>query len=151
MQKLNLPEYQFNIKKEGNRLLIFDELRKRFIVLTPEEWVRQNLIKYLIQEKDFPPGLISLEAEINVNNLRRRYDGLVLSKKDNSPLVLIECKAPSVTINQKVFDQIFAYNTEIIAPYLFISNGLKHFFLATKKGEKPEFISSLPVYAKIDK
>jgi hypothetical protein len=148
MQQLNLPSYSFTVKKKGDNTLIFDELRKKYLVLTPEEWVRQHIIKFLIQEKKFPSGLISIEAEINVNNLRRRYDGLVYSRK-NSPLLLIECKAPTVEINQKVFDQIFAYNTQVIAPYLLVTNGLRHFLLKREKGGGFKFSKEFPEYDKL--
>lgn len=148
MQALNLPVYQFNIKSIQGKVSIFDDLRKKFVVLTPEEWVRQNIVKYLINEKEFPAGLISIEAEINVNNLRRRYDGLV-HNRDQTPLMLIECKAPSVKITQKVFDQIFAYNTQVIAPYLLVTNGLQHFVLKQQVNEAPVFIQTIPPYTEL--
>ncbi len=148
MQELNLPTYQFNIKKQDQKLYIFDELRRKFIALTPEEWVRQNIIKYLVEDKGFPTGLISIEAEIDVNKLRRRYDGLVYSRQ-NAPLVLIECKAPSIAINQKVFDQIFAYNTQVIAPYLLITNGLNHYFLKRDIEGTFQFQKGFPLYNKL--
>lgn len=145
MQPLNLPQYPFNIKTIGGKLSIFDDFRKKFVSLTPEEWVRQHIIKYLVEDKAFPAGLVSIEAEINVNNLRRRYDGLVFTRT-HTPLLLIECKAPSVKITQKVFDQIFAYNTQVIAPYLLITNGLQHFLLKMSANNTPEFIQSIPNY-----
>lgn len=148
MQALNLPPYHFNIKDNDGKKMIFDELRKKFLSLTPEEWVRQNIIQYLIQDKQFPPGLISIEAEINVNSLRRRYDGLVFSR-NNMPLLLIECKAPSIKITQKVFDQIFAYNTQVVAPYLLITNGLQHFLLELKAGIAPKFLNSIDCYSEL--
>lgn len=145
MQQLNFPDYTFKILNEGENLLIFDELRKKYLVLTPEEWVRQNLIRYLIEEKKFPKGLISLEAGLKVNTLQRRYDALVYSK-DKRPLVLIECKAPSVNINEKVFDQILAYNATIKASYLIVSNGLKHYCLKKNDSNKFKFENSIPFY-----
>lgn len=148
MQALNLPVYQFNTKSIRGKVSIFDDLRKKFIVLTPEEWVRQNIVKYLINEKEFPAGLISIEAEINVNSLRRRYDGLVYNR-NQSPLMLIECKAPSVKITQKVFDQIFAYNTQVIAPYLLVTNGLQHFVLKQEVNVAPVFIQTIPTYSEL--
>ena len=147
MQALNLPQYEFNTKNNDGRLLIFDELRRKFLVLTPEEWVRQNIIRYLIEEKKYPSGLISSEAGIKVNSLKRRYDGLIYSK-EKKPLVLLECKSPKVKIDQKVFDQIFAYNTQIAAPYLLITNGLQHFFLAIENGAV-KFKQSIPPYEEI--
>lgn len=149
MLTLNLPTYEFNIKKDAGRLLIFDKLRRKFLVLTPEEWVRQNIIRYLIEEKNYPSGLISSEAGIKVNTLQRRYDGLIYTK-DKKPLVLLECKAPNVKINQKVFDQIFAYNTQITAPFLLITNGLQHFFLKVDKDREVKFEKSIPSYKEIE-
>lgn len=143
MNKLNLPEYSFKIQKKGEILMIFDELRKKYLVLTPEEWVRQNLIKYLISEKDFPKGLISLEAGLKVNTVQKRYDALVFGKA-GTPLVLVECKAPDIHINKKVFEQILAYNRTIGAPYLLVSNGIKHYFLSRGKNNQFVFEQDLP-------
>ncbi len=114
-------------------------------MLTPEEWVRQNIIQYLIHEKGFPAGLISSEAGLKVNMLKRRYDVLVYSK-DRSPLMLVECKAPDVAITQKVIDQIVAYNSKILAPYMLISNGMQHFFLKRNNEGVFLFKPQLPEY-----
>ncbi|MBN1116273.1 MAG: type I restriction enzyme HsdR N-terminal domain-containing protein [Bacteroidales bacterium] len=148
MQQLNLPTYEFKWKKTGDGLCIFDELRKKFLVLTPEEWVRQNLVRYLVEDKNFPGGMISLEAGLKLNKLQKRYDVLVYSKQ-GTPLVLIECKAPSVKITQKVFEQILAYNITIKAPHLIVSNGLSHFFLSKNKAETFEFQKEIPEYKEI--
>lgn len=127
MQKLNFPEYDFRISKdEDGKTYIFDPLRKKDLLLTPEEWVRQHVLHYLMSEKAFPASLISTEAGVKVNRLSRRYDALIYTRKGEA-YMLVECKAPSVKINQEVFDQIIAYNRSIKAPYLLISNGLKHF------------------------
>ncbi len=142
MQKLNLPEYHFNIKQIDGKTNIFDQWRKKFCALTPEEWVRQNLVYFLMKEKAMPGSLIATEAEIIVNGLRRRFDALIFSKSF-SPLILIECKAPSVKLTQKVFDQIFAYNTKISAPYLLVSNGLQHFFLKRNEDNGFTFLQSI--------
>lgn len=148
MKKLNLPEYEFRIRRENEVQFIFDKRRKKELVLTPEEWVRQNLLQYLIEEKKYPEGLVSVEAGLKVNTLQKRYDALVFGK-DGRPLVLIECKAPEVPITQKAFEQILAYNSQINAPYLLISNGLKHFFLEKGNDEKFRFMTSLPLYTDI--
>lgn len=145
MQILNLPEYKFRLKEEDNTVFILDKLRKKYLVLTPEEWVRQNIIQYLIHEKGFPAGLISSEAGLKVNMLKRRYDVLVYSK-DRSPLMLVECKAPDVAITQKVIDQIVAYNSKILAPYMLISNGMQHFFLKRNNEGVFLFKPQLPEY-----
>ncbi|QQS51999.1 MAG: type I restriction enzyme HsdR N-terminal domain-containing protein [Bacteroidota bacterium] len=148
MQALNLPLYSFNIQNKGSKKEIFDEIRRCFVVLTPEEWVRQNILKYLVTEKGFPNGLISIEAGLRVNRLKRRYDGLIYSRQ-NLPLVLLECKAPAVSINQAVFDQIFAYNTSVSAPYLLITNGMNHFFLKRNAEGKMEFMNTIPEYREL--
>lgn len=145
MNKLNFPEYNFRITKENNTLYIFDDIRKKRLVLTPEEWVRQHLIQYLIYEKSFPKGLISLEAGLKVNSLQKRYDVLVYNKQ-GSPQVLIECKAPTIKINQEVFQQILVYNTKVKAPFLLISNGLNHHFLNINKEGRYNFLSEIPSY-----
>ncbi len=126
MKKLNLPEYSFRITSEGNRLLIYDTFRKKKVVLTPEEWVRQNILMFLVREKKYPVSLISIESGIKVNQLIKRYDALVYNRQGN-PVMLIECKAPEVAIRQDTFDQISAYNLSVIAQFLLISNGMKHF------------------------
>jgi len=123
MDSLNLPTYSFNIKSTGERKLIFDKLRKRFVVLTPEEWVRQNLIMFLIEEKDYPAALISVEMSIKLNKMKRRCD-IVIFNKTGVPNLIVECKAPSIKINQDVFDQIAAYNIKLKVKYLIVTNGL---------------------------
>ncbi len=149
MNKLNFPKYNFSITREGNTLFIFDEIRKKRLVLTPEEWVRQNLIKYLILEKGYPKGLISLEAGLKINSLRKRYDALIFDR-EKRPHILIECKAPSVKINESVFKQILTYNMEINASYMMVSNGLSHFFLKKNPEEgKFTFLSYIPGYKNI--
>jgi hypothetical protein len=145
MQKLNLPEYEFRQKKKAEILYIFDKRRMKFLVLTPEEWVRQNIIQYLIIEKGFPKSLISSEAGLKVNSLRRRYDILIYSKA-GKPLLLVECKAPTVTINQQVIDQIVAYNSKIEAPCMLLTNGLQHFFLRVNSNGIFEFQHQLPFF-----
>lgn len=126
MQELNLPQYQFNIKIDENRRLIFDEIRKKFIVLSPEEWVRQNIIKYLISEKKYPASLIAIETGLKYNQLQKRLDILVYDKQAN-PYLIVECKAPEVKISQDTFDQVARYNMAFKAKYLLVTNGLNHF------------------------
>lgn len=126
MIKLNLPEFQFNIKTENNKELIFDEIRKKYLVLTPEEWVRQNFIKYLIEEKHYPKSLIAIEKHIILNNLLKRCDAVVYDKNGN-PKVIVEFKAPEVKISKKTFEQISQYNFKLKVGFLIVSNGLTHF------------------------
>lgn len=124
---LNLPQRHFNIKTDnnGNRL-IFDNLRRRFVSLTPEEWVRQNFVEFLIQDKGFPKGLMCNEVSLTQNGISRRCDTIVTDRFGN-PAVIVEYKAPHIKITQCVFDQICRYNMVLKASYLIVSNGLKHF------------------------
>ena len=126
MQKLNLPSYQFKLKNSENKQLIFDIIRKKYVVLTPEEWVRQNFIHFLIYEKKYPISLIAIEKQLTINQLKKRFDALVFNT-DGKPHILIECKAPSIKISQNTFDQIARYNIKIKANFLIITNGLTHY------------------------
>ena len=126
MQKLNLPEYSFRIKTTEGKSFIFDSLRKKFVRLTPEEWVRQNFVQFLIAEKKYSVSLIAVEAGVNVNNNPQRAD-LVVFNRSGNPLLVAEFKAPEVKINQQTFDQIVRYNMELKVPFLIVSNGMQHF------------------------
>ena len=126
MINLNLPLYNFKFRFDKNRQYIFDEVRKKYVVNTPEEWVRQNFLKYLVTEKSYPQSLISLEYEIKVNRLSKRCDAVIFNRKGISKMI-IEFKAPDIIINQHSFDQIVRYNTKLMVPFLLVSNGLKHF------------------------
>jgi hypothetical protein len=126
MQALNLPTYSFNIKSEGERKLILDVIRRKYVVLTPEEWVRQNFIQYLADEKKFPLSLMSVERGFAFNQLKKRYDILVYNRLA-LPFALVECKAPDVRINHGAFDQIIQYNLSYKVKFLIVTNGLQHF------------------------
>jgi len=126
MQKLNLPEYQFRIKTEDERTLIFDGVRKKFVVLTPEEWVRQNFIEYLKTEKKYPETLMAVEKQILVNQNQRRFD-LLIYTRNGQPLLIAEFKAPGVKITQETFDQVVRYNMALKVERVVVSNGLQHF------------------------
>ncbi|MBN1950599.1 MAG: type I restriction enzyme HsdR N-terminal domain-containing protein [Bacteroidales bacterium] len=147
MEKLNFPTYSYTITDDENgRRYILDPIRKKRLLLTPEEWVRQHVLSFLQQEKKFPANLISTEAGLKVNRLSCRYDALVYNRQ-GAPVLLIECKAPSVKIDQKVFDQIAAYNQTVQAPYLFITNGLKHFCCYHDQLEKKyRFLDDIPEF-----
>lgn len=126
MQKLNLPEYNFRIKTEGEKTQIFDGIRKKFVVLTPEEWVRQNFIEYLKREKNYPETLMAVEKQIAVNGMQRRFDLLVYTR-NGQPLLIAEFKAPEIKITQEVFDQVVRYNMALRVEKVIVSNGLQHF------------------------
>ncbi|MDG1037498.1 MAG: type I restriction enzyme HsdR N-terminal domain-containing protein [Polaribacter sp.] len=127
MQRLNLPTYNFKFKSSENKTLIFDKLRKKYVVLTPEEWVRQHYVCFLIEEKEYPISLIALEKQLIINNRRKRTDILVFNNKGNHEII-VECKAPSIKITQDTFDQIARYNLKLKANYLIVTNGLEHFY-----------------------
>jgi predicted type IV restriction endonuclease len=132
---LNLPTSEFQIKEEGGKLSIFDALRKKFLILTPEEWVRQHVIYYLITYKQYPKSLISLEKGLKYNQIQKRFDILVLDRKGN-PFLLVECKAPEIKISQKTAEQIAVYNQTIGAKYLAVSNGNQHLCLSYEGNSK---------------
>jgi hypothetical protein len=146
MHKLNLPEYAFRIKKEGGKQYIFDSIRKKYIVLTPEEWVRQNFIQYLINEKKYPENLMSVEKQIKVNGKQRRFDLLIYSR-NGQPKLIVEFKAPGVKISQDTFDQVVRYNMVLRVERVIVSNGIQHFACEIDY-EKNSFsyLSEIPVF-----
>ncbi|MFJ1474357.1 type I restriction enzyme HsdR N-terminal domain-containing protein [Capnocytophaga cynodegmi] len=146
MQRLNFKEYFFRFKKIDDKLFIFDEIRKKFVALQPEEWVRQHVIRFLIEEKKVPKSLINVEKEITINGLVKRYDIVVFSRNGNI-LLAVECKAPTIQISQTVFDQIARYNLMLKSEILMITNGLNHYFcqMDYEKG-KYLFLKELPEY-----
>lgn len=127
MQELNFPKFSFRFKNSENKLVIFDEIRKKFVVLQPEEWVRQHCIQYLINLKNYPKSLINVEKELVLNNLKKRYDIVVFKPNGNLQLI-VECKAPNIKITQEVFDQIARYNMTLNASYLMVTNGVNHYY-----------------------
>lgn len=126
LPQLNLPTYSFKFKELNQRTQIFDSVRKKYIVLTPEEWVRQNFIQYLIQEKKFPASLIAIEMGLKYNKLQKRGD-VVIYDNYGKPFVIVECKAPHIKITQDVFDQIARYNMVLKVKYLIVTSGLQHY------------------------
>lgn len=123
---LNLPPYQAKIKVAGGKSKIFDILRRRFVALTPEEWVRQNFINFLINHKGYSSTLMNNEVMLTLNNMTRRCDSVLYDHK-MSPRMIMEYKAPHIEITQKVFDQICRYNMVLHVEYLIVSNGLDHY------------------------
>lgn len=127
MIKLNLPEFQFRFKNSANKTYIFDEIRKKFVLVTPEEWVRQNFIQFLIQVKNYPPSLMAVEKKVDINNQPQRFDLLVYSRK-GKPWLMAEFKSPEIKISQQAFDQVVRYNMALKADFVLVSNGLQHYF-----------------------
>ena len=148
MQKLNFPEYQFRFKSSENKVSIFDQIRKKFIILTPEEWVRQHTIHFLIKQKEYPESLINVEKLIKINDLKKRYD-IVIFNPDGSIYLIVECKSPDVKISQEVFDQIARYNLTLQAEYLMITNGISHYYCQMDYNHKKyTFLRDIPDYKK---
>lgn len=145
MQQLNFPEYPFRLRKRENRNEIFDEVRKKWLVCTPEEWVRQHTLKWLIEEKGYPQSNIQIEGGLKLNQLQKRTD--ILCYKQGKPYLLVECKRPTVPITQKTFDQLFRYNGKINAPLLCVTNGMQHYFARfEQKNAELTYLMALPEY-----
>jgi hypothetical protein len=146
MVQLNLPEAVFKIKSKENKQFIFDNIRKKYVVLTPEEWVRQNIVHFLINHKNYPSSLVAVEKQLTVNNLKKRFDILIFDNKGN-PDIIIECKSYNIKVSQDTFDQLARYNLKINANLLMITNGLNHYFCKIDhRNEKYIFLNELPDY-----
>ena len=147
---LNLPKYSFRIKEKLDKKLIFDNFRRRWIALTPEEWVRQNFVRYLTEEKHFPASLVAIERSLRINQRDFRTD-IVLFSKTGNPLVVVECKAPEVKISQQVFDQIARYNLDLRVSYLIVTNGLSHYCCRFDQQQLSyTFLAEIPDYNKVE-
>ena len=148
MNKLNFPDYSFRFKNSENKVAIFDEIRKKFVVLTPEEWVRQHTVQFFIQECNYPKSLINVEKQVQINGMSKRYD-IVVFRPDGSIFLVVECKQPEVNITQNTFDQIARYNFTLNAEYLMVTNGLNHYFCQMDfEKEQYTFLKELPKYKK---
>lgn len=144
MIRLNLPEYNLKIKEGPKGTLILDEIRNSFVRLTPEEWVRQNFLKYLVRHTGYPAGRIAVEMFLTVNGMKRRADIVVFDAAGDSWMI-VECKSPDVKINSEVLKQIGLYNYKLHAKYLTITNGMNHFCISLA-GESPELLREMPRY-----
>ena len=144
MHSLNFPSYNFRFKNRENKPLIFDVVRKKFVVLTPEEWVRQNTLQFLLTEKNIPLSHINVEKQLLLNDTKKRYD-IVVFNKDGSIFLLVECKAPSIEITQDTFDQIARYNLVTNASYQMVTNGLTHYYCKMDyDAQRYIFLAELP-------
>lgn len=149
MQPLNLPTYSFNIKSAGGRDWIFDVFRRDWYLLTPEEWVRQNFARFLCEELGYPESLLLLEHTITYHSLTRRCD-IVAHNRLGKPVVLVECKAPEIVLNQKTFDQVARYNMALGVNILLITNGLSHYGLQVDPaGASYSFLKEIPSFRSI--
>jgi len=149
LQPLQLPPYPFRINDQNGQLTLFDEIRKKNIVITPEEWVRQHFVQYLIRQKHYPKTLIKLEGGHKLHGMAKRSD-IVVFNTAGEKILLVECKAPSVTIDQKTFDQIARYNMVHKVKLLAVSNGLQHYYCRIDfENRDYKFIEELPDYKTI--
>jgi len=146
MLSLNLPSYDVKMSQKDGKNIIFDELRRKYVNLSPEEWVRQHFIHFLILYKNYPKNLMANEVALKLNNMSRRCD-TVLYNKDLKPVMIIEYKAPTVELTQKIFTQISTYNLILKVDYLIVSNGLKHFICKMDyDNQSYTFLPDIPDY-----
>ena len=150
MQPLNLPPFEANIKKQNGMVKILDILRQKFVVLTPEEWVRQHFVHFLIEQKGYSKTLMANEVAVTLNGMSRRCDTVVYRQEGMKPLMIVEYKRPDVEITQRVFEQICRYNMVLEVEWLVVSNGLKHYCcqVGIKKGGYA-FMKDIPSYGEI--
>lgn len=148
VQDLNFPKFDYRFKSTENKVSIFDIIRKKFVILQPEEWVRQHCVHYLITQRNYPKSLINVEKELTINGLKKRYD-IVVFNPDGSIFLMVECKAPKISINQATFDQIARYNLKINAVYLMVTNGINHYYCQMDfEKEQYTFLQDIPSYNK---
>lgn len=148
LQPLNFPKFMFRFKNSENKISIFDTIRKRFVILQPEEWVRQHCVEFLLKEKKYPKPHINVEKELVVNGMKKRYD-IVVFNPDGTIYLVVECKAPSIVINQDTFDQIARYNLSLNATYLMVTNGLNHYYCQMDfENERYQFMKDIPEYSR---
>lgn len=144
MIPVQFPEPQFKLKKEGEKRFVFDAIRKSWLLLTEEEWVRQNFVAYLVKQLHYPETLIALEKEILLNGLKKRFDILVFDTS-HQPWMLVECKAPEIVLNEDVLQQALRYNIIVPVRYIVITNGSTT-VAWEKQGERLNLIQSLPAF-----
>jgi hypothetical protein len=148
MKNLNFSEFKMRVKNKENTNFIFDIIRKKWFLLTKEEWVRQHCIHFLVYNKQYPISLINIEKKILVNGLTKRYD-IVVYSQTAEVIILVECKGYNVKIDQGVFDQVSKYNLKLKSKYLMVSNGLSHFFFSINYNlNEYSFIKDLPSHKK---
>lgn len=147
MKPLNFPKFNFRVKNTENQLRIFDIVRKKFVRLHPEEWVRQHVVHYLHHIKNYPLSYINVEKLLTVNTLKKRYD-IIVYRKAGSISILVECKAPEVAIKQKTFDQLAQYNATADADYLMVTNGQEHYYCQMDyRNKKYHFLRDIPDFS----
>jgi hypothetical protein len=146
LKQLNLPQYSFKITGKEGQEMILDPLRRKYVKLNPEEWVRQNFVQYLVNEGKYPAGLLGIEVLFRFNKLKRRVDILV-HNRSGEPIMIVECKSPDIKINDKVFDQIVCYNMRFKVPYIVVTNGIVNYACKIDhKENKYEFLLVIPLF-----
>lgn len=144
MNPLNLPAIAPNLKKDGGKVWIFDVIRKKYVVLTPEEWVRQHFVHHLIQNLNYPKSLFRIEGSLTYNKVQKRSD-ILIRNREGKPWMLIECKSSTIKLKQKAFNQIAVYNMTVGAEYLSVTNGMVHYcWKAPQPGIPPIFLDKFP-------
>lgn len=146
---LNLPGYDFKLRKEGNTIKIYDFIRRKYVALTPEEYVRQHFVNWLCTELGYPPSIVANEVRIHLNETQRRCDTVIFNP-GSEPLMIVEYKAPDIALSQATFDQIVRYNMVLRARYLVVSNGMKHYCCVMDyKNNTYNFIPRIPAYSEV--
>lgn len=144
MIELKFPDPSFKFRKSADQPQVFDELRQKWVALQPEEWVRQNIVNWLIKEKDVPASLIAVEKTLSSEKTAMRFD-LLIYDRTHQPWMIIECKAPEIKLDEKVLMQVLSYNVKIPVPFLMITNGAAC-YIANKKAEQPQWCSAFPEF-----
>lgn len=144
MFALSFPEHTFRYRQRDSKRYIFDFIRKKYVLLTPEEWVRQHILVYLCEVMQYPKGLISVEKEIAVNGLKKRYD-IVVYSADHKPWMLVECKEPQIPVSESTLQQLLRYHQTLQCPYWMLSNGSQH-YCAAVHGQEVLWLEGLPAY-----
>lgn len=151
MLTLNLPSFEVKIKDDGSKKLIFDVIRRKYVALTPEEWVRQHFVHYLIENLGYPKELLANEVEVSLNGMSKRCDTVLYDQNLRAQLI-VEYKSTDVAITQKVFNQIMLYNMVLRVDYLIVSNGLEHYCCKMNYDSNSyEFMTEIPKYEDIKK
>ncbi len=147
--RLSLPESELKLKKEGERVFVHCKARKKWIVLTPEEWVRQHFISYLVTELSYPPSLMAVEKEIKVHGLKKRFD-ICCSDQTGTLKLLVECKSADVELTEETFNQAARYNLTLKVSFLVITNGVTHFCAKVNPdGNSVEYLKKIPSYTEV--
>ena len=150
MENLSLPAYDFRYTERENKKYIFDKIRKKYVLLTPEEWVRQNFIRYLLEEKGYIQSLVRVEMFFKLNRLSKRAD-IALFNRSGQPKVLVECKSPKVRIRQVVFEQVARYNLSFKVDFLIVTNGLQHYCCKMDYEKKSyTFLKEIPGFMEME-